>query len=137
MVSIVHKKSWTALIAVSVGIVALWNAQGAIGAAWGQYGWVTNAAFYLHELSPDHSDHETVSEDDFLMLFGLLEEIRDKIDRNRDEWACDELDEDLLVLELRLAQSTTVQERVQIEHDLTTGRERWDALNCIDFQDGG
>lgn len=55
----------------------------------------------------------------------------------RDEWKCDEYDEELLALRERLAEARTETERIELEHQIEKLRNKMDKLDCSRFEDFG
>ena len=55
----------------------------------------------------------------------------------RDEWKCDEYDEELLELRKDLDQARTNDERAEIEHEIEKLKRKMEKLNCSRFEDFG
>ena len=55
----------------------------------------------------------------------------------RDEWKCDEYDEELLDLEHELVDAETDEERTEIQHDIDKLKEKMAKIDCSRFEDFG
>lgn len=111
-----HKWSLTGVLSIVGTLVAIW----ATG-IWDHVGWTTPAAHA--------ADIQTVK-DERLLVRGEMKEFRD-------EWKCDEYDEELLDLRKQLAVVTTDAERVNIEHEIEKLKQKMEKLDCSRFEDFG
>ncbi len=95
---------------------------------WGDYGWVPQDQY--------RKDHMGVmSEEDAEDIKELLGQLAKKVDENHTHWECDELDEEIPELELKLLEAEDNREKVQIQRELTKKQELWDELQCSKFTD--
>ena len=105
-------KTWTisgmlTLIASGLAIAATW------GGAWDDFGWITPAKYQA----------------DYAETMGEIREFRD-------EWKCDEWDEELLELKRALADpALSDAERVEIEHEVEKLKEKMAKIDCSRFED--
>lgn len=55
----------------------------------------------------------------------------------RDEWKCDEYDEELLELRKKLSEARTTEEHTELTHEIEKLQRKMDSLNCERFEDYG
>lgn len=97
--------------------------------AWNRWGWIT-----VQTYRAEHADVITAGQTQ--QIFDLLEDLKEGQDANRDQWECDELDEDIPDLQLKLLdESLADRERVKIHRELQKKQDRWDKLDCTRFVD--
>jgi hypothetical protein len=116
---------------VVAGIIVVGSVLAAItqgSAFWHDYGWITQKDYREHHAG-------VVSTQQVGEIYDLLEGIKKGQEDNRDEWECDELDEEILTVELQLAEATTNTEKVTLRRQLEKMRERWDKIDCSRFED--
>ncbi len=108
----------TGLASTAAAVVAL--AGGAIN-YWPTVGWATPNQVAAKYAAGDHKHSDTI----------------DALNDFRDEWKCDEYDEELLDLRQALVHAETEQERTRIEHDIERLRRKMVVLECSRFDDFG
>jgi len=93
---------------------------------WSTYGWITRTVY-----ADDHKG--VVSSAQIANIENLLLEIKHDQDLNRDQWECDEMDEEIPELKKELAEAVSVSEQIDIERDIEKQQERWVKLDCSQF----
>ena len=93
---------------------------------WGTYGWITRTVY-----AQDHKGVATSTQ--IANIEQLLVEIKHDQDLNRDQWECDEMDEEIPELQKELAEAESVSEQIDIDRDIEKQQERWGKLNCSQF----
>ena len=93
---------------------------------WGTYGWITRTVY-----ASDHLGVATSTQ--IANIEKLLVEIKKDQDLNRDQWECDEMDEEIPELQKERAEAITVGEQIDIDRDIEKQQERWSKLNCSQF----
>lgn len=78
---------------------------------WGTYGWITRAAY-----AEDEKKEATAEQ--MAVLISSLDNIDAKLDRNRDEWKCDEWAEELLDARLELAETDDQAEEIELDQHI-------------------
>jgi len=102
---------------------------------WETYGWVTRSA-YADDQEINSALHQGMPTEHTMQ--GIQKSLEDIIrvqKRNRDEWVCDETDEELLEQHKDLAAAITVDLRIDIQRDIQKNDFRWENLNCTRFMD--
>jgi hypothetical protein len=122
-------------MANKIGVTALLLTVGALAGAatatkafWNDYGWIIQEQY--------REDHLQVASSEEIEDIGdLLRDLKIDQDRNHTQWECDELDEEIPELELRLLEAVTNAEKVDIKRTLEKKREQWKKLDCSQFTD--
>jgi len=110
----------------ALGIVATLIAIVSGGfALWPSVGWTTP--------STHNADITEVQ----INMVASSEAIIEAISGLRDEWKCDEYDEELLYLEHELADATHVENATEIQHDIDKIKAKMLKLDCSRFEDFG
>ena len=65
------------------------------------------------------------------------QEIIDLLNKNQDEWKCDEYDEELKEKRIELAQAETPSARAEIQHDISKIEQAMKDRRCSRFEDFG
>lgn len=107
----------SAVVTTIAAIVGVWVTID----PWPAIGWVTP--------SQHDSDIATVN--------AQYEQAVGDVREFRDEWKCDEYDEELLDLRKDLEQARTDDERAEIEHEIEKLRRKMEELKCSRFEDFG
>jgi hypothetical protein len=115
-------------VAILLSLGALAGAATATKTFWDDYGWII-----AEQYREDHMN--AVSAQQIEDVVDLLGDLKESQDRNHEHWECDELDEEIPELELRLLEAGTNAEKVAIGRALEKKRELWDELDCKRFTD--
>jgi len=114
------KAAWAAGTAVSVLTVISLTIT-----LWGAVGWTTPAQ---HQADIDTLvAQRTASESAIIEV----------LEKNQDEWKCDEYDEELKAARIMLAQAETPRARAEIEHEIEKIVEAMETRECSRFEDFG
>ena len=111
-----HKWSLGSAVGLIGSIVAIW----ATG-IWSVVGWTT---------PNQHNASIVAIHDQRTIVAGELKDFRD-------EWKCDEYDEELLDLREQLLDVTSDHERAAIEHEIEKLKEKMARIDCSRFEDFG
>lgn len=95
----VPKKPAT-MVASIIALAGLLTAVVTVITFWDTYGWVTRAAY-----AKDEAQEPTSKQMSSIQM--SLDSINSKLDRNRDEWKCDEWEEELIVKRAQRRQAET------------------------------
>lgn len=114
----ISKKQMQVLAAVATTIAII---SGSI-ALWPMLGWETPSA-HAADIKEIEADHVTANE-----------AVLDAIQLSRDEWKCDEYDEELLAL---LEKQDEGDNSVAVRREIEKIRKKMDSLKCSRFEDFG
>ncbi len=100
---------------------------------WGTYGWITRAAYAIDEQAKVeiHKGHATQTA--IKDLTTLIETVITNQKINRDEWVCDELDEEIPDLRKDVLDTFDQDEKIDIERTIEVKNKLWDSVDCNRF----
>ena len=113
------------------GFIAVGALAGASTASinfWDDYGWIPRAEYRLQHLN-------VLTTQQTSEIYDLLKILKEGQDNNQAEWKCDELDEEIVDIELKLLDAETNAEKVQLRRNLEKAKERWTKIKCSRFED--
>jgi len=103
--------------------------------AWGTYGWVTKDVYAQDHAQGTIEEELHRQEEDNEKQLALLNKILTAQAVNRDQWECDETDEELEEVEIELLNELSPVELVPLVRQKAKLTEVWDKLNCSRFTD--
>ena len=110
------KWTLTGALGLIATVVGIWSTG-----VWDHVGWTTPNA---------HAADVQKIQDERILTAGQLKDFRD-------EWKCDEYDEELLELRRRLVAAETEDEKVTLRHQIAKLEKKMEANECSRFEDFG
>jgi len=116
---------------VSVGGIAI--AMSAILVFWSSYGWITIPVYALDKKVNIAAHKNQITQQSITDLTKIMETIAENQTINRDEWMCDELDEEIPELQKDYAAAVTKNDQIDIQRIIDKKEEVWGKLDCSKF----
>ena len=102
-------------------------------ALWGTHGWITRQAYAVDQIARQTVHEAMPSQQTMASILTALETITITQKRNRDEWVCKDIDEEILDLKKELAITFVTDERIDVDHKIKRKNDILDSLECSRF----